>query len=329
MDLTRLAGNRALKRQLELESARRGLSHAYLLSGPPGSGKRTLAGLLSAALVCTGTAGDKPCFTCPGCRKAMAGIHPDIIRAGGEGSELTVAQIRALRSDAYIRPNEAPRKVYILEQAQSMNPSAQNAMLKLLEEGPPYAAFLLLADNAAALLPTVRSRCEVLTLSPVTQGEAEAWLAAQYPDRSEAERRSAAQRCEGLLGRAVDQLEGRESRDQQALDGALELIRRLAAGDELALLEHCVSLEKWDRDRFYALLDEGILLLRDALVCAAGALHETDPNRRAAAEQAASALPSRTLIRAVGVLEQLRTACGFYVGTGHLAGWLGAALSTL
>ena len=84
MNLTRLAGNGPLKRQLELETARRGLSHAYILSGPAGSGKRTLAGLLAAALVCTG-GGERPCLSCPGCRKALAGIHPDIVRAGDDG----------------------------------------------------------------------------------------------------------------------------------------------------------------------------------------------------------------------------------------------------
>ena len=135
MNLTRLAGNGPLKRQLELETARRGLSHAYILSGPAGSGKRTLAGLLAAALVCTG-GGERPCLSCPGCRKALAGIHPDIVRAGDDGKDISVAQVRQLRADAYIRPNEADRKIYILENAQTMNPSAQNAMLKLLEEGP-------------------------------------------------------------------------------------------------------------------------------------------------------------------------------------------------
>ena len=165
MNLTRLAGNGPLKRQLELETARRGLSHAYILSGPAGSGKRTLAGLLAAALVCTG-GGERPCLSCPGCRKALAGIHPDIVRAGDDGKDISVAQVRQPRADAYIRPNEADRKIYILENAQTMNPSTQNAMLKLLEEGPAYAAFLLLTDNAAALLPTVRSRCELLPLSP-------------------------------------------------------------------------------------------------------------------------------------------------------------------
>ena len=182
MNLTRLAGNAPLKRQLELETARRGLSHAYILSGPAGSGKRTLAGLLAAALVCDRRGGALPCLSCAGCRKAEGGIHPDIVRVGDDGKDISVAQVRALRADAYIRPNEAERKVYILENAQTMNASAQNAMLKLLEEGPAYAAFLLLTDNAAALLPTVRSRCEHLPLSPVTQREAELWLDEHYPD---------------------------------------------------------------------------------------------------------------------------------------------------
>ena len=129
MNLTRLAGNAPLKRQLELETARRGLSHAYILSGPAGSGKRTLAGLLAAALVCDRRGGALPCLSCAGCRKAEGGIHPDIVRVGDDGKDISVAQVRALRADAYIRPNEAERKVYILENAQTMNASAQNAML--------------------------------------------------------------------------------------------------------------------------------------------------------------------------------------------------------
>ena len=329
MELSRLVGNGPLKRQLSLETARRGLSHAYIISGPAGSGKRTLAGLLSAALVCTG-GGEVPCFTCSGCKKALGNIHPDVVHAGGEGDELNVARVRAIRNDAYIKPNEAPRKVYILEGAQNMKDPSQNALLKLLEEGPSYAAFLLLTDNAAALLSTVRSRCEVLTLSPVTVQEAEAFLAARYPDRSQAEIANAAARCEGILGRAVDQLEGKAG-DGKALEGAATLLERLCSGDELAILDFCAALErdKWDRDSLNALLDEFLLLVRDCLVCAAGALHESDPRRRALAEQGAKALSPKVLTGAAALTEQLRTACGFYVGAGHIAGWLGAGLARL
>ena len=326
MNLSLLAGNAALKGQLEAQTARRGLSHAYILSGPAGVGKCTLSRVLAAAFVCRG-GGDKPCLSCPDCRKAMGGIHPDISVIGDDGKDINVAQIRSLRADAYIRPNEAGRKVYILENAQTMNASAQNAMLKLLEEGPPYAAFLLLTDNAAALLQTVRSRCETLSLSPVTEAEAEDWLARRYPDRAREDIVRAARRCEGLLGRAVAELEGAGDTGVQARSAAPELIARLSAGDELAWMEFCISLEKWDRDSLSALFSEGILLLRHALVLRAGGdCGEADPDRRSAAAQAAQALSPRAMLAATDVLERLRAACTFNVGAGHLAGWLCAGL---
>ena len=162
--LEALCGNAPAKRRLQ---AGRGLSHAYILAGPALCGKKALAALLARAMVCSG--GDEPpCGRCSDCRKAAGGVHPDIIRLGGEGKGVPVSQIRELKADAYVRPNEAPRKVYILENAQELNESAQNALLKLLEEGPAYACFLFLTDNAGAILPTVRSRCELLSLSPVS-----------------------------------------------------------------------------------------------------------------------------------------------------------------
>ena len=326
MNLSLLAGNAALKGQLEAQTARRGLSHAYILSGPAGVGKRTLSRVLAAAFVCRG-GGDKPCLSCPDCRKAMGGIHPDISVIGDDGKDINVAQIRSLRADAYIRPNEAGRKVYILENAQTMNASAQNAMLKLLEEGPPYAAFLLLTDNAAALLATVRSRCEVLSLSPVSPQEAMDFLRRRFPDAQEEAIRQAALRCEGILGRAVDALSGQGPEEDALRQTALHLGRVLAAGDELALAEVCIGLEKWDRDKLSALLDETILLLRDALVRPGGRWDECDPGRQQTAQALAQGCPPAKLLAHIALLERLRTACGFYVGAGHLAGWLCAGLT--
>ncbi|NCE63829.1 DNA polymerase III subunit delta [Pseudoflavonifractor sp. 524-17] len=330
MDLHTLAGNAPLKRRLERETALRGLSHAYILTGPAGSGKHTLARVLAAALVCSapGDGPTFPCGRCSGCKKAAADIHPDIIQIGEEGKDITVAQVRALRAGAYIRPNEARRKVYLIPRAHTMNPSAQNAMLKLLEEGPPYAAFLLLAENAAALLPTVRSRCELLSLSPVAEPEGEAFLRARYPDRPREEIRAALSGCEGNLGRAIHTLEGGQA-DTQIPGTAALLVRRLAGGDELALADLCISLEKWDRDKFSALLEEAILLLRDGLLTHAGVPCRDNPEGRECAALLAQSLPPAALMDAISLLEELRTACGFYVGTGHLAGWLCAQLHLL
>ena len=94
------------------------------------------------------------------------GSHPDLSRTAPppDKAEITVEQIRALRADAYVRPNEGRRKVYVIDPADAMNPAAQNALLKVLEEGPAYAAFLLVSDRPGKLLDTVRSRCELLSL---------------------------------------------------------------------------------------------------------------------------------------------------------------------
>ncbi len=159
------------------------LSHAYLITGPQGSGKHEVALTLAQALLCQGE--DKPCGHCPHCKKVAASIHPDLISLiPAEGKrDILVDQIRQLRGDVYVRPNEASRKVYLIDPASAMNPSAQNALLKVLEEGPAYAAFLLLSDTAGALLPTIRSRCEQISLTPsgestLTAGEEGQALAA-------------------------------------------------------------------------------------------------------------------------------------------------------
>ncbi len=322
MELSALAGNAALKEQLSAQDRGRGLSHAYLISGGAGTGKRTLARLMAAAMVCTGE-GQRPCGRCPGCKKALGGIHPDVMWVSGPGSKpISVDQARAVRSDAYIRPNEAPRKVYILQNAQAMNANAQNALLKLLEEGPAYAAFLLLTDNPGGVLETIRSRCESISLSPVSQLEAEEYLLRRFPDKPRQEVLSAAGQCEGILGRAVEELEG--SRDDASVrQGAEELLIRLAGRKELELAAWAVTLEKWDRESLPRLFEAGVELLREALALQAGVA----PRQDCPAVRQAAALPRKSLLQCVDVLQSLRSAAGFNVGGGHLCGALAAGLS--
>lgn len=140
------------------------LAHAYLFTAQDPGALRDAALATAAALVCQGET--PPCGACKPCQKVAKGVHPDVITISPEpGKDLTVDQIRSLRQDAYIRPNEGKRKVYLVENAQKMNPSAQNAFLKVLEDGPAYAAFLLLTPTPEALLPTIRSRCETVTVT--------------------------------------------------------------------------------------------------------------------------------------------------------------------
>jgi len=137
------------------------LSHAYITDD-------TYTDDLAKAVVCSAHGGSRgssrPCMSCTHCDKASRRIHPDIIEISKQDNKLIISvdQIRALKQDIYIVPNDASHKVYIIKDADSMNTNAQNALLQMLEEPPAHAVFILCTDNPAALLPTVRSRCVIL-----------------------------------------------------------------------------------------------------------------------------------------------------------------------
>lgn len=144
------------------ELAKRGqLGHAFLLLGTDGKALNETALLAAQALLCAAKDAEKPCGRCIHCKKLKKGIHPDLMTLEREKDrrEISVMQIRALRQEAYVLPNEASRKVFLIPEADTMNAAAQNALLKVLEEPPPYAAFLLMGKNPGAFLETVRSRC--------------------------------------------------------------------------------------------------------------------------------------------------------------------------
>lgn len=143
------------------ELADRGeLTHAWLVFGEDGSDRDKLAGFIASALLCGAPAG-RPCGVCSHCRKTAADIHPDLIRISKrpDKREIIVEQVRAMTQEAYIRPNEAGRKVFVIEQADLLNPNAQNAMLKVIEDPPGNSAFILVCKNPGSLFDTIRSRC--------------------------------------------------------------------------------------------------------------------------------------------------------------------------
>ena len=111
-----------------------------------------------------------PCLRCPACGKVLRGTHPDCVTAeDSQHKDLSVEVLRALRSDAYIQPNEGACKVFLFPDCRRLTVQDQNVLLKLVEEGPAYAAFLFCAENPSVLLPTVRSRCAELSVRPTEQ----------------------------------------------------------------------------------------------------------------------------------------------------------------
>lgn len=157
--------------------------HALLLEGPEGSGRRTFAREIAAALFCRGE--HKPCGSCNQCRKVLERNHPDVEYYGGDGSRRSfhIDTIRKLRQNAWLLPGEAPCRVCVLCGAENMTDQAQNALLKILEEPPEHTVFILTAENRSMLLPTILSRVQTIRLEPLTPAEILPVLRERCPDQ--------------------------------------------------------------------------------------------------------------------------------------------------
>lgn len=157
--------------------------HALLLEGPEGSGRRTFAREIAAALFCRGE--HKPCGSCNQCRKVLERNHPDVEYYGGDGSRRSfhIDTIRQLRQNAWLLPGEAPCRVCVLCGAENMTDQAQNALLKILEEPPEHTVFILTGENRAMLLPTILSRVQTIRLEPLTPAEILPVLRERCPDQ--------------------------------------------------------------------------------------------------------------------------------------------------
>ena len=158
--------------------------HAYLFEGEAGLPTRETARYFAAALLCEG-AGEPPCGMCESCVQAAGGNNPDLqsLSLSDITSKKSVGadEIRAVISDVYTKPFRAARKVYIIEDGDALTPQAQNAMLKILEEPPSYAVFIICVSNAELILPTVRSRSRIVRFTPKTDVQMAQYVKNTYP----------------------------------------------------------------------------------------------------------------------------------------------------
>ncbi len=311
-----LLGNERLKENLRLSLARGHASHFYLISGPEGSGKRTLAKLLGAAILCRGQ--DKPCGTCPACRKALGAGHPDLITVDDpEKKTVPVELIREARADIYIRPNESEHKIYLFPRAQDMGIPGQNALLKVLEEPPPYGVFLLLTDNPEKLLPTVRSRCTELAMNALPESLARRHLQQSYPEADEAAVSAAIARSGGWLGQAMQLLEEGAQLPQHTQD----LLTAYAHRDSFGLAQVLIPMEKWKRDQLIPVLFQWISFLEGALAHRSGV-----PTATPMARELLSGRSAQELLKAISLLQKAAEYAQGNVSPAAICGWLYWAL---
>ena len=235
-----LVGNLRIRDAVMAAVAEKRIPHAILLEGDKGTGRHTLMRFLSRAAVCDSE--NSPCGECRGCHLAEIATPPDItVIAPEDGKKnITVAQIRALRTEAYVKPHMAVRRVFVIDKADTMNEQAQNALLKVLEEPPADIIFILIAESAAALLDTIISRCTVLSLVPPETDEAVGYLR-KNTDFSEEQIKEAIGITGNNIGAAIDTLSGGGTAAQAAAKRFAEL---LISGDEAEMLKITAQFEK-------------------------------------------------------------------------------------
>ncbi len=278
----RLVGNDALRHRLGTEFSDGSFSHAYIIEGPRGSGKHTLAREIAKAAACL-SKGDGhttvPCGTCKFCRKIDTGACPDIITVARDEDRATmgVDTVRAMRADIAAVPNDLDVKVYIIEDAHTMTEQAQNAFLLTLEEPPSFVLFLLLTEDASALLETVRSRAPVFRMQPIekqvlrdylqTDPEAKRAGAAALADKSPEEFEELLLLANGKIGTALLLLDPQKRLPQierrRTVKGIIDALWASNTGEQLFL-----ALQKagQNREELKAIFSQLLVAMRDLIL---------------------------------------------------------------
>lgn len=213
------------------------LPHTVLLEGEDGCGKTTFARMMAAGVLCQQQdVSQRPCGGCRNCRLILSDAHPDVHLEQSEDKArgFHIDQIRTLRADAYIRPNDGDYKVYILRNIHNMTEQAQNALLKIIEEPPRQVLFILTCNNRARILPTILSRAAVIPLSVCSVGQCMDALEHLAADVSAEQRHQAAQLAQGNIGKALQMLQ--DERSLKIACDARRVGQTVCIGQEFELL---------------------------------------------------------------------------------------------
>lgn len=249
----------ALKKVLESNK----VAHAYLFVGPAGVGKRTVALAFARLLLCENIINGGSCFNCRSCRQISGGNHPDLHLVELAGATIKLEQIQQLQKQGYYRSYQGGRRIYLIPQSEVMTTPAANALLKILEEPPAEMVFILTSSRPAALLPTIRSRCQqfwfrLLTIDQITAGLS----ASTSTELTKEHQHLLAVMSGGSLGRALALV----NQDIQAgRTKVIAILEKATANDLVALLMEAAALAT-DRVLIEELLEFLPLWLRDVLV---------------------------------------------------------------
>lgn len=238
-----IVGHEKLKQHLQAAITHNKVSHAYIINGEQGSGKKLVASVFAQTLQCENPKHDgtgvSPCGVCKSCLQAESMNQPDIIWVTHEKYSIGVDDIRTqVNNDIGIMPYSSPYKVYIINEAEKMTEQAQNAILKTIEEPPEYGIILLLTDSTSHVLNTILSRCVLLDLKAVKEDEIVRYLVTKYsiPDYAA---KLAAQFSQGNIGKAIRY--GTTSDFMQVKEDVLHVLKYI---DEMEISEIIDAIKK-------------------------------------------------------------------------------------
>lgn len=278
------------------------MAHAYIFEGPIGCGRRKTALALTQAIFCKEIS-DDACGICPSCRKVAAGNHGDIhfVEPLPDKRDISIAQLRDIQRELALRPYEAPRKACIMEPADRMNTNSANSFLKTLEEPPGNAIIILLTENADILLPTIRSRCQLVRFSPLSAEHVCQLLEKQGMDPETAS--LLAQMADGSMQKALEL-------DNDSLNERRETLLKhfyaLSLNRIVTVFDASEALSG-NRDETLETLDMLLSIIRDVVHIAAGSGEIINSSIRQQLEQLAFRLNMESSLRlADDILETRR-----------------------
>ncbi len=258
-----IIGHDWIKEHYQRAIKQKKISHAYILSGEEGMGKKSLAYAFSLSLFCQ-KGEDKPCLCCPACKQVISNNHPDLISVSHEKiSSIGVDDIREQINDTIlIMPYSSSYKIYIIDEAEKMTVQAQNALLKTIEEPPSYAILFLLTSNPESFLPTILSRCVHLKLKPLMDSEIKKYLK-EILGISEDRADIYSAFARGNLGKAISVVSSENF--QMMYEEMIQLMKNIPVIDISEILEY---IHKWKEEKIdiQECLNFILMWYRDVLV---------------------------------------------------------------
>ncbi|KIR02357.1 DNA polymerase III delta prime subunit [Lachnospiraceae bacterium TWA4] len=217
-----IAGHQKVKSYFKKVIGSGQISHAYILTGEEGSGRKTLAKAFAMTLLCENS-DIEPCGNCHSCKQFIADSHPDVKYVTHEKvGSIGIDEVRnQIINDVPVKPYQSPYKIYIIDEAEKLTKEAQNALLKTIEEPPEYVLLIFITNNSESFLSTILSRCITLNLQPIYNSVIKDELLKSY-ELSDEQASLYAAMSRGNLGKALAYVESEELK--KALDAMLEIV---------------------------------------------------------------------------------------------------------